>query len=70
MLSIYTKHCVYAIGLVKETFDRPPIVHRSRWCSVLIDIGYNRWITADVGGGTVDEWKDVDRRIDQTLPPA
>ncbi len=43
------------------------------WKSVrqaLIDVGYNGWITAEVAGSTVDEWKDVVRRMDQVLAPA
>ena len=43
------------------------------WKSVrqaLIDVGYNGWITAEVGGGTVEEWKDVVKRMDQILPAA
>jgi hexulose-6-phosphate isomerase len=35
----------------------------------LIDVGYSGWISAEVGAGTLDEWKDVVRRMDQVLPP-
>jgi len=43
------------------------------WKSVrqaFIDIGYTGWITAEVGGSTVDEWKDVVKRMDQIMPAA
>ena len=43
------------------------------WKSVrqaLVDVGYNGWITAEVGGSNVEEWKEVVRRMDQVLPAA
>ncbi|WP_435016900.1 sugar phosphate isomerase/epimerase family protein [Tundrisphaera sp. TA3] len=36
----------------------------------LIDVGYNGWITAEVGYGDLDKMKDVVARMDKILGPA
>jgi hexulose-6-phosphate isomerase len=57
----------------KNRFNYPLGEGEIDWPAVtkaLIDVGYDGWITAEVGYGDLDALKDVVRRMDKILTPA
>ena len=59
----YAKAKRFAYPLGEGEIDWPAVR------SALVDVGYDGWITAEVGLGDLAEMKDVVRRMDKILGP-